>query len=242
VKAWDVHSACERAGEDETLTRLPSTSTSLIFALLPGDVAKLLVMGPRTHAEYFARKDATLVVNAQFREGWARTLTGVPVSELADRVVPLEELWGKPGQRLHEALVAEPGNAVELMEKALAERVTDDPTSRLVHEAARWLPHEKLPETARRLNVSERHLRTLFTGAIGVSPKRFVQVNRVRTVLSHADGRKGAQLALDSGYYDQSHMTAEFRATMGVPLSRYLAGDLPAHSACADHHSLARTA
>jgi AraC-like DNA-binding protein len=232
VKPWDIQTACERTGDGKTLTRLPSTSTSLIFAMLPEGVARLLVMGPRTHAAYFPRKDSLLTLNAQFRPGWARTFTGVPVSELTDQVVPLSDLWGKAGTRLYDALIADPANAVELIETALSERMTEDPSSALVHEATRWLPQERLPDTARRLNVSERHLRTLFTGSIGVSPKRFVQLNRVRTVLSRAGAQKGAQLALDSGYYDQSHMTAEFRATMGVPLSRFLAGDLPADSVC----------
>ncbi|MBP2330890.1 AraC-like DNA-binding protein [Kibdelosporangium banguiense] len=232
MKPWDIRTACERTGDEQTLTRLPSTSTSLIFAVLPEGVTRLLVMGPRTHAAYFPRKDSLLTVNAQFRPGWARTFTGVPVSELTDQVVPLGDLWGKEGDRLHDALIADPANAVGLIENALSERVTEDPSSALVHEATRWLSQERLPETARRLHVSERHLRTLFTGAVGVSPKRFVQLNRVRKVLSQVGTQKGAQLAIGSGYYDQSHMTAEFRATMGVPLSRYLAGDLPADSVC----------
>jgi AraC-like DNA-binding protein len=232
VQPWQIHAACERRGGGRTLTRLPSTSTSLIFASLPSGQDRLLVMGPRTHASYFDPKDIRLTVNAQFHEGWARTLTGVPMNELTDRVVPLSDLWGAEGTRLHDALTAEPGNAVELIEKALSKRVTDDANSALVHEATRWLPQERLPDTARRLNVSERHLRTLFTGAIGVSPKRFVQLSRVRNVLSRAGLQKGSQLAVDSGYYDQSHMTAEFRAIMGVPLSRFLSGDLPADSVC----------
>nr|WP_225955339.1 helix-turn-helix domain-containing protein [Kibdelosporangium phytohabitans] len=162
--------------------------------------------------------------------GWARALLGVPVHELADQVVPLSDLWGT--SELHDSLVAEPARAAELIEKALSDRVTDNPAAELVTEATRWLGRERLPETARRLNVSERHLRTLFTGTVGVSPKRFVQVNRVRSVLSRAGARKGAQLAAESGYYDQSHMTAEFRATMGVPLSAYLAGELTPGSTC----------
>ena len=41
-----------------------------------------------------------------------------------------------------------------------------------------------------------------------------------------------AALAADTGYYDQSHMTAEFRAVMGVPPSAYRAGRLPAPGHC----------
>lgn len=232
MKPWDIHAACEFSGRRTTLTRLPSTSTSLVFALLPSGESQLVVMGPRTRAVYFPHKDIPLTVNAQFHAGWAGMLTGVPVNELTDRVIPLSDLWGADGTRLHDELTSDPRNATDRMEKALAARMSDNPAGLLVREATRWLDRERLPETARRLNISERHLRTLFTGAVGVSPKRYVQVNRVRSVLSRAGERKGAQLAAESGYYDQSHMTAEFRATMGVPLSTYLKGDLPATSAC----------
>ncbi|MET0236112.1 MAG: helix-turn-helix domain-containing protein [Kibdelosporangium sp.] len=232
MKPWDIRTACEFDTREQTLARLPSSRTSLIFAVLPEGDTRLLVMGPRTRAAYFPRKDMRLTVNAELHAGWARSLIGVPVNELTDQVVPLDDLWGTAGTRLYDALTADQGNAVEIIEKALTARLTDDPSSALVNEATRWLPQERLPDTARRLNVSERHLRTLFTGTVGVSPKRFVQLNRVRAVLSRAGAQKGARLAIDSGYYDQSHMTTEFRATMGVPLSRYLAGDLPADSVC----------
>lgn len=231
MKYWDISTACDRAYERSTVTRLPSASTSLIFVVLPGGGSRLVVMGPRTKAMYFPYKDIPYTVNAQFRPGWARALTGVQVSELTDRVVALGDLWGRAGERLHEQLEAAPHNAVENIERALADRVAD-PYGRLVQEAAHLLPQERVQDTAQRLNISERHLRTLFTGAVGLSPKRFVQVNRVRNVISHARSHKGAKLAAESGYYDQSHMTAEFRATMGVPLGAYLAGDLTADATC----------
>ncbi|MCE7009683.1 helix-turn-helix domain-containing protein [Kibdelosporangium philippinense] len=232
MKPWDIHSTCKFSGGEATRTRLPSTSTSLIFVQLPSGESQLVVMGPRTHALYFPYKDIPVTVNAQFHAGWAGALLGVPVQELTDRVVPLHDLWGAEGKRLHEELDSNPRNAANRMENALVARMTDNPAGALVREATRWLDQERLPETARRLNISERHLRTVFTGSVGVSPKRFVQVNRVRKVLANASAHKGAQLAAESGYYDQSHMTAEFRATMGVPLSTYLAGDLPATATC----------
>ncbi|MFC4114521.1 AraC family transcriptional regulator [Nonomuraea zeae] len=40
------------------------------------------------------------------------------------------------------------------------------------------------------------------------------------------------QLAAATGYYDQSHMTAEFRTLMGVTPAAYFAGRLPALQAC----------
>jgi AraC-like DNA-binding protein len=85
---------------------------------------------------------------------------------------------------------------------------------------------------ARELGVSERHLRNLFTGGVGVPPKRFARISRVRGVLARVCREEGASLAADAGYYDQSHMTAEFREVMGVPPSAYRAGRLPAAAAC----------
>lgn len=232
MKPWDIHATCEFSGKRATVTRLPSTGTSLIFIVPPSGDSQLVVMGPRTRALYFAQKDIPLTVNAEFHPGWASTLLGVPAHELTDRVVPLSDLWDAEAARLHDELISDPHNAVTRVEQALVARMADNPAGAFVQEATRWLDRERLPDTARRLNVSERHLRTLFTGTVGVSPKRYVQLNRVRSVLSHAGARKGAQLAAESGYYDQSHMTAEFRATMGVPLTAYLKGNVPATSTC----------
>lgn len=232
MRHWDIRATCDRTRGGSTLARPPGTSTSLIFSILPGGETRLLVMGPRTRALYFPDKDIPLIVNAQIRPGWARALTGVAVREIVDRVVPLSDLWGEDGVRLHKELAADPMNAVQLIERALGERFRDDPNGDLVGAAARMLPTARVHDTARELNVSERHLRTLFTNVIGVSPKKFTQIGRVRAVLSRAQAHKGARLATESGYYDQSHMTAEFRATMGVPLGTYLAGDLPITGTC----------
>jgi AraC-like DNA-binding protein len=65
-----------------------------------------------------------------------------------------------------------------------------------------------------------------------MSPKQLARVNRVRTVLSRAHQQRGARLATDSGYYDQSHMAAEFRAAMGIPLGAFIAGELPPGEFC----------
>jgi AraC-like DNA-binding protein len=41
-----------------------------------------------------------------------------------------------------------------------------------------------------------------------------------------------AGLAAETGFYDQSHMTAEFRALMGVPPAAYAEGRLPVARGC----------
>ncbi|WP_418896259.1 helix-turn-helix domain-containing protein [Streptomyces cupreus] len=70
------------------------------------------------------------------------------------------------------------------------------------------------------LAASERQLRNLFAEGVGVSPK------------AHADTAPWAQLAAATGYYDQSHMTADFRALMGVPPRSFFTGLLPRATPC----------
>jgi AraC-like DNA-binding protein len=57
-------------------------------------------------------------------------------------------------------------------------------------------------------------------------------------VLAQADDVPWAQLAATTGYYDQSHMTTDFRTLMGVPPRSFFTGRLPDARPC--QASLAR--
>lgn len=81
------------------------------------------------------------------------------------------------------------------------------------------------------MRISERRLHTLFTAGTGLSPKHFARIDRVRTVLA-ADAGRWSDIAATAGYYDQSHMTAEFRHFMGVPPAAFTAGRRPAATPC----------
>ncbi len=87
-------------------------------------------------------------------------------------------------------------------------------------------------EAARRLHVSERQLRTLFADGTGLSPKHFARIDRVRNVLAVGCGRRWADVAAATGYYDQSHMTAAFRHLVGVPPAAFVAGRRPVARRC----------
>jgi AraC-like DNA-binding protein len=62
-----------------------------------------------------------------------------------------------------------------------------------------------------------------FEAQIGVKPKLFARIQRFHRLLYalHADQRSLAELALDAGYYDQPHMTAECRAFSGLTPAEY---------------------
>jgi AraC-like DNA-binding protein len=178
-------------------------------------------------------------------------LLGKPVRDIVDRIVPLSELWGEPGERLADALGDVGSDAAMAGHVPVSQLLQDAPADRwparrpgalsgsyLAYQAAMLLSTspdataERVRATARKLHVSERHLRNLFIEAVGVPPKHYSRLDRVRAVLAHGATQPWPQLAAGLGYHGQSHMTAEFRRIMGVPPSAFFTGRLPTASQC----------
>ena len=234
------------SADQPVLTHLPNTSTALVYRAFDDGEGEVMVVGPRTHALYHPGKYVPFGIRIRIRPSRAPLLLGVPVSELVDQVVPLNALWGTPGQRLSGELTElgfDPSLVLKRIEAELLVRLShatasDLSRSDLVRSAVVGLSAstgaqpERVHTIAGRLGISERHLRNLFNRAVGVSPKRFVSIDRVRTILARAHTDPWARLAVDAGYYDQSHLTAEFRKAMGVPLSSFVAGRLPTPTLC----------
>ncbi|MFD7641574.1 helix-turn-helix domain-containing protein [Kitasatospora sp. NPDC059795] len=197
---------------------VPDHATTL---LVRTDKPELVVMGPRTRAAYHVAAPGHSCVRVRMRPGRAQALLGRSLNGLADGALPLREL---PDLDIDQ-LAADP---VTVLERALADR--PEPSGRL-EEAARLLVGTTVTATAARLHISERRLHALFTDATGLSPKHFARIDRVRTVLA-ADTGRWADIAATAGYYDQSHMTAEFRHFMGVPPAAFTAGRRPAATSC----------
>ncbi len=196
LDSWVAGSGEVVVDAGRALTHLPDTATTLVFRTTADGTSDLTVIGPRTGASYHAGKDVPFCVRVRVRPGRARPLLGVPVSEIVDRAVPIGRLWGAEGDRLVRDLVPLGPDARRVagrIEAALAARLDagtpgDLRRSDLLHTAAEAVAHrrEPLPAIARRLAVSERHLRDLFTDGIGLPPKRFARIDRVRRVIAAA--------------------------------------------------------
>jgi AraC-like DNA-binding protein len=186
----------------------------------------------------------------RLRPGTSRALFGVPISELVDRAVPVTDLWGAPGRRLVAELSADPGRAMSRLAGALPAIAAAPPATAgtCIAAPARHMPPvaatplapalralesgASTPAAADRLGISERHLRTVFAREVGLSPKHFARIARLRRALSLAGDRGWAQLAGDLGYFDQAHLITEFRTLMGVSPGAFTAGRLPPVSPC----------
>ncbi|MDR6977759.1 AraC-like DNA-binding protein [Streptomyces sp. 3330] len=199
-----------------------------------------LVVGPRTRASYHTDLHARSVSCVQLRlgPGMVGPLFGVPAVELVGRVVPLGELPAGTARRLARELTGIEREAVTARLAELLPPAGDGSRDRVLRDAVDALstrPHRAaapVREVARELAVSDRQLRNLFADGVGVSPKHFARIDRLRHVLTHAASAPWAELAAATGYYDQSHMTADFRTLMGVPPRAFFTGRLPRATPC----------
>ena len=161
----------------------------------------------------------------------AHRLLGLPMSEIAGRVVGLDEL---PVRELHglSARLAELRGwdaRFDLLEAVLERRLPalGPRDLRVTRACARIRASHgqvDIASLARAAGCSHRHLIALFRRQIGVSPKQLARLARFDALVDHL--RRGnsspswAALAVDFGYCDQSHLSREIKRLTGLPPSR----------------------
>lgn len=183
-------------------------------------------MGPMTTAGPPSVPVRPESIGVYLRAGCA--IPGAPVTELENRVVSLEDLWGPAARELAEDLDAIRGETARIarLESALVRRITaqrpfepsiDIPSlTEWIAQSGGQLTVEHLADCA---GLSRQHFTRVFRANVGVSPKAYCQLARFHSTLAYVrpgEDVEWAQVAAESGYSDQSHMIAEFRRFAGM--------------------------
>jgi AraC-like DNA-binding protein len=151
---------------------------------------------------------------------------GWPADELCDASPDAADVLGRePAERLLDVLAggADPHEVLRFaFESRGAER---DPLIRAAI-AALDCPGVRVATVAAELGVSARQLQRRLSAAVGYGPKTLARVLRFRRLQSLGDGPL-VERALDAGYADQAHMTAEVSRLAGVPPVRFLKDRTP---------------
>jgi AraC-like DNA-binding protein len=163
------------------------------------------------------------MLGIQFRPHGAARLLRLPMCELADSAIALEDL----SRRLFRSL--EPVRHLPSLTLALAaldpilrtfaepERTEDN----LVVQAARDIERAggltSVRDVANRIGWSTRQLQRRFKDVVGISPKLFARMQRFQRVLRAMDGPNSdwVDAAVHCGYYDQAHLIRDFREFSG---------------------------
>jgi AraC-like DNA-binding protein len=192
-------------------------------AVVSGAFSRCFGIDTREHAS---------ILGVHFKPGGAFPFLGLPLHELADSHVELETLWGLEARGLRERLCgAAPRQRLSILEGALRDRLRPVQHHPAVSQALAQLAHSVVPvgDLARQCGLSHRRLIEVFRAEVGVAPKRFSSLRRFERAVASARANTPdwAQLALDCGYFDQSHMIADFVAFSGFSPSEFLGRATP---------------
>lgn len=174
------------------------------------------------------------VLGVRLRPAGAYALLARPMRELSGFVADLSDLVGHAAR----ALTDRCRDATSVEERFrvaaawVAERVSRARgivpeiawSAAQIERSAGAVPIEEL---RRETGLSKTRMVTAFRDQIGVSPKlyaRIVRFSRATAILGAGPGPL-ADVALAAGYYDQSHMNAEFREMSGLTPREYLAAE-----------------
>jgi AraC-like DNA-binding protein len=182
----------------------------------------LSIAGPDTKARVVALAPGTWCVGVRLRPGMAGAVLRMPASELRDCTVEAAEVLGyEVAAPLLEALTAGLDPHALLL-RVMQERGVHEPDP-LVGAAVAALgqPRARVSAVAADLGVSARQLQRRVSAAAGYGPKMLARVLRFRRLQALAPAPL-VELALEAGYADQAHMTAEVRLLAGLSPVRFL--------------------
>jgi AraC-like DNA-binding protein len=167
----------------------------------------------------------------------ARSLLGLPAGELASTVVHLEDVLGPSALGLVDRLASANGwrERFAVLDEVLVQRLRDGcaPRPEVTRAWQRLLSSGGTVgtgELAVDVGYSRRHLGELFQRELGLPPKvaaRVVRFERSRRLLERSERPSLASVAASSGYYDQAHLTREWREIAGCTPTTWMAEELP---------------
>jgi AraC-like DNA-binding protein len=170
------------------------------------------------------------MVAARFRPDGLFPMLGVPMHELVDRRVSLEAMTSDASTL--QARIAEAGSDRErvshlatFLKRQLTERcVLDDVVQHHVHAIFASGGQITPDQLARRAGLTARQLERRFQVAVGVSPKFLCRIVRFRAIFDCLQSSTPwSSIALDCGFFDQSHLIRDFKQFAGQSPTAFLA-------------------
>jgi AraC-like DNA-binding protein len=181
----------------------------------------ICVTGLRTSVREMHTAANSGVILAKFRAAGAAPFFRAALHHLFGVSCSLPDLGDGDGDRIRAIIdAATDDERVARVEQYLLTRHQPIEPNTVVSAALRAIGEAcgkiRMRALAQQLGVSQDALEKHFRRVVGASPKQFATIVRVRqTVDLSRQSPSLTALALDAGYYDQSHFIRDFRAITG---------------------------
>jgi AraC-like DNA-binding protein len=219
---WDLQQPCLQ----ETL---PHPSVLLIF-----ENGTSVVHGVSTGRFSRVLEGRSGVFGVKFRPGGFRPFLKSSVGALLNRGVPatdvfgpeinqLEALWNSSSSSENIEKLIETSNAFFRARRPKPDRMVDLAAT-LVRKILETSEIRTVDDLVEQSGIGKRSLQRIFDQYVGVNPKWVIRRYRLHELVERSDTGEDlelAQVALELGYFDQSHLINDFKSIVGCSPTKY---------------------
>ncbi len=201
---------------------IPDGCIDIIFDLTQPATLKSFVNGAMTKPMESSR---THLVGVRFNPGMAYPFFNAPADEFTDQCVDYFEFAGQEANHLSNQLtdLNSTQQQIELLNRTFAGKLSSinaiEPQMAMALNLIQKTGGKgSIKQFSDDVGWSRQHLARQCLKYTGLTPKFLTQVIRIKHVIKQHGTEECpnlSQLALDGGYYDQSHMSNEFKTITG---------------------------
>lgn len=193
----------------------PDNRVDLLFE----DDGKVYFSGPMTTYSIAQNRD---IFGIRFRPEYIYSLFQIPLSEFQDETIDLGLFYKETGflADLRESSKDFDGFKKEFEKHFACNILKKD--NRIGLFTSMIEDNVPLNVVANKIGVTEQHLRRLSKKHLGISPKRFEKIQKIKKLKETPSRNLSlSHLALAGGYFDQSHLNNDCKKLTGLTPKQY---------------------
>ncbi len=165
------------------------------------------------------------VMHIRFKPNGIYPLTKIPLFELLNGQLPLEDLTDKNISFLHQEMQEQTSDLkrIAIFEKYLLRRYASSNLHYRLDSGLQIIQDKKglltVSELSKTLNTNYKSIDRWFKKHVGLPPKKFMQITRFKNILEdleHQDQPDWMKIVSDYNFHDQAHFIKDFSRFAGV--------------------------
>ncbi|MBE9211522.1 AraC family transcriptional regulator [Plectonema cf. radiosum LEGE 06105] len=195
-----------------------------------GSTSSIRLCGIQSQSFIIDNHSQISVMGVRFQPGGSVPFFQIPAKELYNQIISLEELWNFHAEQLRENLLKVPRIKARflVLERFLFRMMQSQKSHPIIDFALCEFQKSPIPtvnEVTNKIGISNRYFGQLFSDVVGLTPKLFCRIQRLRRLLillAEKTTVDWSEIALNCGYFDQAHFIHDFRSFAGCCPTTYL--------------------